>query len=171
VLIAVIAVAAGGFAIARSGGDDNVGNGAPSTTAAETTSTGSTGTTKTTTTSTGSTGTTKTTTPNGSAGSTKTTSPATTPAKPAGPPTFTVRVSGGKPAGGIERIRVKKGMRIRIVVKSDVADEIHIHGYDLTKDVTAGGTVSFDFKATIDGNFEIELEGRKEQIAQLTVAP
>jgi copper(I)-binding protein len=94
-----------------------------------------------------------------------------TPAQPAGPPAFRVTVSGGKPVGGIEKIKVNKGDTINLVVKSDVADEIHIHGYDFHKDVAAGGTVRFKFPATIDGSFEIELEGRKQQIAALTVEP
>jgi hypothetical protein len=57
------------------------------------------------------------------------------------------------------------------VVRSDTADEIHVHGYDFMKDVTAGGKVVFNFKANIDGGFEIELENRKQQIAELTVQP
>ena len=39
------------------------------------------------------------------------------------------------------------------------------------KDVEAGGSVSFDFPATIEGVFEAELESRKEQILELTVNP
>jgi hypothetical protein len=37
--------------------------------------------------------------------------------------------------------------------------------------VAAGGSARFDFRATIEGIFEIELEGRKEQIAKLVVRP
>ena len=57
------------------------------------------------------------------------------------------------------------------MVRSDVADEVHIHGYDLTQDVPAGGSVRFSFAADIEGVFEIELEERKEQIAELRVSP
>ena len=39
------------------------------------------------------------------------------------------------------------------------------------KDVAAGGSVSFDFPADIEGIFEAELEGREEQIAELRVNP
>ena len=46
-----------------------------------------------------------------------------------------------------------------------------MHGYDIAKDVTAGGTVTFDFPATLEGVFEAELEGRKEQIVELTGQP
>ena len=99
------------------------------------------------------------------------TSTTTQQAKPAGPPTYRVAVKNAKPVGGIKKIKVNKGDPVRFVVASDTADEIHIHGYDFHKDVAAGGTVRFNFKATIDGAFEIELENHKEQIAELTVEP
>jgi hypothetical protein len=82
-----------------------------------------------------------------------------------------VVVKDGKPVGGIQDLTYNEGERIRFVVKSDVSDEVHVHGYDIMKDVEAGGSVSFDFPATLEGVFEAELEGRKEQIIQLTVNP
>jgi hypothetical protein len=85
-------------------------------------------------------------------------------------PTIVVNQS-AKPVGGIRDLTYSEGDRIHFKVKSDVADEIHVHGYDLMKDVKAGGTVSFDFPATIEGVFEAELEGRKEQIIELRVNP
>ena len=87
----------------------------------------------------------------------------------AGPVTITVVVKGGKPVGGIQRATAKKGQKVAIVVHSDVADEVHVHGYDLHKDVTAGGTVRIVFPATITGVFEAELESRKLQIVEFTV--
>jgi hypothetical protein len=95
----------------------------------------------------------------------------TAPSKPAPPPVVQVKVQGGKPVGGIKTIDVNKGDHVRFAVISDVADEIHVHGYDFMKDVKAGGTVSFSFPAKIDGEFVIELEGRGEQIARLVVNP
>ena len=59
---------------------------------------------------------------------------------------------------------------MRLVVRSDVSDEIHLHGYDIPKDVKAGGSVSLTSRE-LDGVFEIELENRKEQIAELRVNP
>ena len=41
---------------------------------------------------------------------------------------------------------------------SDTADEIHVHGYDVHKDVAAGGSATFSIPATIDGRFVVELE-------------
>src|SRR6476469_5623441 len=78
-----------------------------------------------------------------------------------------VLVQGGKPVGGIKKLEYSKGDQVRFRVRSDVADEIHVHGYDFHKDVPAGGAVSFSFPAKIDGVFVVELESRGEQIAEL----
>jgi hypothetical protein len=83
----------------------------------------------------------------------------------------TIVVKNGKPVGGIAQLTYNKGEQVRFKVDSDVSDEVHMHGYDIMKDVKAGGSVSFDFPATIEGVFEAELEGRKEQILELLVNP
>ncbi len=113
----------------------------------------------------------------GGGGSNDTTTEVTTSAKGAGPAAGTkpsqpvIIVKNGKPVGGIADLTYNQGDRIRFKVDSDVSDEVHVHGYDIMKDVEAGGSVSFDFKANIEGIFEAELENRKEQIIQLTVNP
>ena len=83
----------------------------------------------------------------------------------------TIVVKGGKPVGGIRELDYTKGDEVRFRVKSDVSDEVHVHGYDLMKDVAPGHPVSFDFAASLEGVFEAELEGRKEQIIELRVNP
>jgi hypothetical protein len=91
-----------------------------------------------------------------------------------GEPVKTIKVidvKGGKPVGGIQKLDYTKGDQVRFKVNSDVADEIHVHGYDFHKDVPAGGSVSFSFPAKIEGVFVIELEAKGEQIARLTVKP
>jgi hypothetical protein len=82
-----------------------------------------------------------------------------------------IRVSGGKPAGGLKDVTVKQGDTVRLAVTSDTADEVHVHGYDLLKDVPAGGTVRFRFHADVEGVFEVELEGAHVQVGKLTVEP
>jgi hypothetical protein len=82
-----------------------------------------------------------------------------------------IEVEGGKPKGGIAKIEATNGDRVRFKVTSDVADEIHVHGYDLMKDVAPGKPVTFSFEATIEGRFEVELEERGVQIARLEVTP
>lgn len=83
----------------------------------------------------------------------------------------TIVVKHGEPVDGIRDLTYNKGERIRFKVDSDVSDEVHVHGYNIMKDVKAGGSVSFDFPATLEGVFEAELEERGEQIIELTVNP
>jgi heme/copper-type cytochrome/quinol oxidase subunit 2 len=84
----------------------------------------------------------------------------------------TIRVAGGKPVGGIKKLTFNQGDRVRIEVTSpDTTDEIHLHGYDLARDLKAGGRVRFSFAAKIEGIFEIELEGSGVQIGKLVVEP
>jgi hypothetical protein len=147
------------FVVLRSNGDSgsSSSSSAPRTTAAQgATSTG-----------TGSTGSSSTGTGNGST-STGSTSTATTPAEADVP---TIRVVNGKPDGGIQTVSFKKGDQVAFKVQSDTADEIHVHGYDLKKDVKAGGSVQFGFPASIEGRFEVELENAGVQIANLEVDP
>ena len=92
----------------------------------------------------------------------------TTPSKPEVP---VIRVRDGKPVGGVQKLRYMTGERVRFRVVSDIADEIHVHGFDITRDVPAGGSVTFSFPADIEGVFEVELHGRQEEIARLTVRP
>lgn len=88
--------------------------------------------------------------------------------KPAIP---TIVIRNGVPVGGVAELSFDAGDRIRFKIDSDVSDEVHVHGYDISKDVEAGGSVGFDFPADIEGVFEAELESRGEQIVELTVNP
>jgi hypothetical protein len=83
----------------------------------------------------------------------------------------TIVIKNGKPVGGITELTFNEGEQIRFKVDSDVSEEIHVHGYDIMKAVAAGGSVSFDFPASIEGVFEAEMEGRGVQIAELTINP
>jgi len=103
---------------------------------------------------------------------TETTTEETTTTTEAEEPTeVKIVVVNGAPKGGIVRQTVDKNDQVVLVVTSDVADEIHLHGYDKAKDVTAGGTIRLPFKATVPGRFEAELESRGVQIAEITVEP
>lgn len=100
--------------------------------------------------------------------------PAATPPPPpsAAPPPqrIAITVVGGRPRGGIARPAITHGRRVVLVVRSDVADEIHVHGYDVSEPVAAGGRVVLRFAATIPGRFEVELEERGVPLAELTVS-
>jgi hypothetical protein len=85
-------------------------------------------------------------------------------------PTIVVNKA-AKPVGGIRELDYNQGDHVHFRVQSAVADEVHVHGYDLHKNVKAGGTVSFSFPASLTGIFEAELESRKQQIIELRVNP
>jgi hypothetical protein len=104
---------------------------------------------------------------------TMTTETSETTTTTAEPEVRTVRivVQNAAPKGGIVRETVEKGDRVLLVVKSDVADEIHLHGYDASRDVEAGGTARLAFTAKLVGRFEVELEQRGVPIAEITVEP
>jgi hypothetical protein len=102
---------------------------------------------------------------------TDTTETTTTTTEEERPVVVRVVVAGGVPKGGIVRGTVSKGDRVVLVVESDVADEVHVHGYDLSREVTPGAAARIAFVAKLPGRFEVELEERGVQIADLTVEP
>jgi FtsP/CotA-like multicopper oxidase with cupredoxin domain len=71
----------------------------------------------------------------------------------------------------VTKIRVAKGDTVRFRVRSATAEEVHVHGYDLKKELSPGKVARMSFKATIEGIFEIELEHSATQLAQLRVDP
>lgn len=78
----------------------------------------------------------------------------------------------GHPVGGVQELVYRKGDRIHFKVEVPFEEEVHLHGYDVAKEVPkGGGTVTYDLPATIEGVFEAELEGHKEQIIELKVEP
>ena len=111
---------------------------------------------------------------NGTAAQTTTTTTGgtqTTPGKAPEPEVPTITIKGGKPVGGVEEIELDKGDTLQFRVKSDEEHEIHLHGYDIEKEVAAGGQVAYKLTADIDGLFEVEIEDLKQQIAEVRVNP
>ena len=87
--------------------------------------------------------------------STTTTEAATTTTEPADPYTFEIEIEGSTVTGG-GRISVPLGETVTLLITSDIADEVHIHGYDLFVDLEAGVTAEVSFVADIPGVVEIE---------------
>ncbi len=69
-----------------------------------------------------------------------------------------------------QRPKISLGDTVTLRVTSDVADEVHLHGYDLMVDVGAGGTAELAFDATIPGVFEVELENAGLKLVELEVS-
>ena len=80
-------------------------------------------------------------------------------------------IEGGQPKGGVRELEFVKSEQIRFAVKSDVDEEVHVHGYDVSEEVRAGKRTELAFEATLDGIYEVELEHSAVPIAELTVRP
>jgi hypothetical protein len=101
---------------------------------------------------------------------TETEPPATTAPKPPDVVRISITVASDT-APTVRRFSVTQGRQVELTVTSEIADEVHVHGYDLMGDVAPGKPVTIAFKATAPGRFEIELEQHKLQIAELEVRP
>ena len=81
-----------------------------------------------------------------------------------------VTVRDGAVVDGAERQRVTLGQPLVIVVDADVADEIHVHGYDHSAPVAPGAPAELRFIADVPGVFEVELEEQGLVLLRLEVA-
>jgi FtsP/CotA-like multicopper oxidase with cupredoxin domain len=102
--------------------------------------------------------------------------PTTETEPPARPKATRIQVRGGTVVGGAKTIEVSKGDTVRIVVSADAPDELHVHGYDITRNAGPGQPARFRFKANAEGAFEIESHtaedaGLDPLVARLVVAP
>jgi heme/copper-type cytochrome/quinol oxidase subunit 2 len=80
-----------------------------------------------------------------------------------------ITIAGGQVAGGLKHVQVGVGQPVTIRITSDVAEELHVHGYDLKRELTPGAPVELTFTADIPGVFEIELEHSGLKVAELQV--
>jgi len=85
--------------------------------------------------------------------------------------TFTIRIEGGKPAGGSTTFRVKQGDTVVFSISSDTEGEVHLHGYDLEEEIAPGKTATLTFTANATGRFLIEVEETEAELGFLEVQP
>jgi len=78
--------------------------------------------------------------------------------------TFT---AGAVDGGG--RVEVPLGETVVLRVTSDVAEEVHVHGYDLKLDLEPNVTGELVFVADIPGVFEVEFENARLPALDLEV--
>ena len=150
-VVAAVAVAVLAFVIAQPGDDDD---GESATTTPAQTDTGDAS----------------------SGGATAPTEAEEPPPPPPEPEVTRIRLRAGSVVGGPQDIEVERGDTVRIVVTSDAADEIHLHGYDITRNPAPGQPARFRFEAEAEGIFEIESHvaedaGRDPLVARLVVEP
>ena len=98
------------------------------------------------------------------------------PGTPPEPKVARIRIRAGSVAGGAREIAVSSGDRVRILVSSDAPDEIHLHGYDITRQAAPGRPARFGLVARLEGAFELESHaaedaGKDPLVARLVVEP
>jgi FtsP/CotA-like multicopper oxidase with cupredoxin domain len=87
-----------------------------------------------------------------------------------------IAIKGQKRQGPVKTITVQKGDRVRIVVTADAPNLIHLHGFDIELQAAPGKPARFDFKANLEGEFELESHtfedaGLDAALAKLRVEP
>jgi plastocyanin len=86
-------------------------------------------------------------------------------------PANVIRVEGGVKVEGPDTISVTQGEVVRFQVVADVADEVHVHGYDLFFETVPGEALIVEFNADATGIFEVELEGGHLELVNIEVTP
>jgi hypothetical protein len=82
-----------------------------------------------------------------------------------------IEIKDGRPVGGVRELTFDAGEEIRFDVASDAPAHVHLHGYDVFRDVPAGGRTGFAVSADIEGVFEVEIETTATQLAEIIVEP
>src|SRR5689334_11598806 len=70
--------------------------------------------------------------------------------------TIEISVANGKVDPPTHRQEVAKGDTVKLVVTTDEADEVHVHGVDIEKETTPGKPVTITFVAKDAGIYEVE---------------
>ncbi len=86
------------------------------------------------------------------------------------PRTVAVSYAGGEVAGTSGREEVPVGEQVVLRISSDVAEQVHVHGYDVQATVPAGGSVDIPLRTSIPGVFEVELHDSGKVLFSLRVA-
>jgi hypothetical protein len=100
--------------------------------------------------------------------------PQEAPAPPgvAAPGVPEVVVRDGEPVDGVAELEFRRGEQVRFAVRSDVDDELHVHGYDISREIEAGERTLVEFRAELDGVFEAELhDAGHVEVARITIRP
>jgi plastocyanin len=80
-----------------------------------------------------------------------------------------VEIADGQVSTDDDRVEVRRGDTVRIVVTSDVDDEVHVHGVEQTATLVAGETATVEFTVDEAGLFEVETHEGDLLLFQLLV--
>ena len=100
---------------------------------------------------------------------TEATTEETTTEENEGPTKIRIKYEGGKVSGDTGPVRIERGAQVETIVRADVEDEVHLHGYDLSAEVAPGHPARINFEAEDAGRFIAELEHLHLHIVTLRV--
>lgn len=76
-----------------------------------------------------------------------------------------------KITSGETTVKVNKGDHVVLHITADTGEELHLHGYDVSTELSPDTTVELSFTANITGRFPFELEESKTELGAIEVAP
>lgn len=80
-------------------------------------------------------------------------------------------VEAGKPVGGAQAVRIVRDDEVRLTVRSDRDDELHLHGYNMHLDLKAGRPGTLRFRAKRTGRFSAELHKAHTEVVVFEIYP
>lgn len=80
-----------------------------------------------------------------------------------------VSVADGKVKPATRRVEVERDSQVRLLITSDVDDDVHVHGYDIEATLEAGRTTTVELVADQQGVFEVETHDGGLTLLQLQV--
>jgi hypothetical protein len=84
---------------------------------------------------------------------------------------YLIRVESGFRIEGPSVIKLKRGEQVELDFISDSADELHLHGYDITVVLEPNKVARLSFKAKYAGRFSFELHETDREIGAFEVSP
>lgn len=88
-----------------------------------------------------------------------------------GPQAFEFNVSIANVKMTPSQFTVRQDDKVTLRLSSDTPVNLHLHGYDLEKEIAPGATETISFDATLTGQFEIEDELTTTPLGKLVVEP
>ena len=70
---------------------------------------------------------------------------------------FELRIEGGEVADGVRTLRVTEGDRVRLRWTADAPTILHLHGYDIEREVARDRVTEMQLEAYATGRFPIEV--------------
>ena len=95
--------------------------------------------------------------------------------------TFALKIEHGHVPANMRLIRVMQGDIVKLELSTDHRQFVHLHGYEILKEVMPGAVTELAFTASLTGRFPVHLHagpeeeagdhGREETLANIEVYP